>query len=81
MIYVFRIPPNGDTNTLRDAVIDGIDGAEAVSDDFVVGKSLVGAWLIRCCAAWSSRVEEMNTRQNRIGIFTRASSASVRKNV
>jgi hypothetical protein len=81
VVRVLGISANSNTRALSDALVDVVDGAERISDDLVVSKSLVTAWLEGGRIARSSRVENVNAGQDRVCILAGSTTSSVGKSI
>ena len=66
---------------MSNTLVDVVDGAERVSDDLVVGKGLVTAWLESGRIAGGSRIKDVNAGQDRVGVFARSTTSSVGKSI
>lgn len=81
VVRVLGISADSNTRTLSNPLIDVVDGAEGISDNLVVGKSLVTAGLESGRVARGSRIEDVNTGQDRICILARSTTSSVGKGI
>ena len=81
VVDVLRVATNSNTNAACNTGVDGVDRAERVSDDLVVCKRLVRAWLECGRVAGGRRIEEVNASEDAVGVLARASATSVGKNI
>jgi hypothetical protein len=69
VVRVLGISANSNTRALSNALVDVVDGTERISDDLVVSKSLVTTWLEGGRITRGSRIEDVNTGQDRVCIL------------
>jgi hypothetical protein len=81
VVRVLGISANSNTRTLSNTLVDVVDGAEGISDDLVVGKSLVTAGLESGRITRSSRIKDVNASQDRVCVLAGSTTSSVGKSI
>jgi len=81
VVRVLGVSANSNTRALSNALVDVVDRTERISNNLVVGKSLVTAWLESGRIARGSRVKDMNAGQDRVCILAGSATSSVRKSI
>jgi hypothetical protein len=77
VVRVLGVSADSNTRTLSDTLVDVVDGAERISDNLVVGESLVTARLESGRIARGSRIKDVDAGQNRVCVLTRSTTSSV----
>lgn len=78
VVAVLGVAASSDGGVGSDAAVDGVDRAEGVDVDLVVGERAVRARLERERVASGSGVEGVNGREDAVGVLARASTTGVR---
>jgi hypothetical protein len=81
VVRVLGISANSNTRALSNTLVDVVDGAEGISDDLVVSKSLVTAGLESGRIARGSRIEDVNASQDRVCILAGSTTSSIGKSI
>lgn len=78
VVAVLGVATSGDGSVGSDAAVDGVDRAEGVDVDLVVGERAVRAGLERERVASGGGVEGVDGGEDAVGVLARASTAGVR---